>query len=100
MCTHLHRTAKGARIVWHPLTYGETMETVELIKAYKGCPFFAVMRGDDFLGEEMSKCPVVLQMYPEQSVKQARGPYMWQTIYSSLNQHLQGKCFFLRTVGR
>ena len=73
-----HRTVKGTRNVWHPLTYSEVSE---LIKAYEGCPFFAPMREDEFLGEEMSQCPVVLQMYP----KQALGPYMWHTLYSSLN---------------
>jgi len=29
---------------------------------------------------------------PKQTVRQALGPYMWHTIYSSLHQ--QGKCFF------
>ena len=86
-----HRTVKSARIVWHPLT---DCEIAELIKAYKGCPFFAMMREDEFLGEEMSECQVVLQGYPKQSVKKGLGPYMWHTIYSSLNQHVQGKCFF------
>ena len=93
-----HRTVKGARIVWHPLT---DSEIAELVKAYKGCPFFAVMREDEFLGEEMGECPVVLQMYPKQSMKQALGPYMWHSIYSSLNQHVQGKCFFsVQLAGR
>ena len=61
-----HRTVKGAKIVWHPLT---DSEIAELVKDYKGCPFFAVMPEDEFLGEEMSECPMVLQMYPKQSVK-------------------------------
>ena len=76
-------------------------EITELVKAYKGCLFFAVMREDKFLGEEMGECPVVLKIYPKQSVKQALGPYMWHTIYSSLHQHLHGKCFFsVQLAGR
>ena len=49
----------------------------------------------------MSECPLVLQMYPKQTVKQALGPYMWHTTYSSLHHHLQGKCYFsFQLVGR
>ena len=49
--------ARGARIIWHQLS---EKDKGHLLKSYKSCPYFSIMREEEFLGEEMHECPLVL----------------------------------------
>ena len=79
---------KGARIVWHFVTQNEI---TELVKAYKGCLFFALMREDEFFGEGMGECPVVPQMYPKQCKTSTRSIYMAHHIKCLFSVQLAGR---------
>ena len=85
-----HRNIRGARVIWHQL---QPDDMKGMLTAYKNCPFFGIMREDEFLGDEMESCPLVLQLFPKANVRQAVSPYMWHMIHSSLSQHLPDDTF-------
>ena len=57
-----------------------------MLKAYKNCPFFAMRREEEFLGDDMQACELVLQFFAKAYVRHAVGPFMWHAIHSSLHQ--------------
>ena len=66
-----HRNTKGARVIWHQL---QADDISGMLSAYMNCPFFGIMREDEFAGEEMEDCPLVLQLYPKMNVHQSAPP--------------------------
>ena len=82
-----HREIQGARIIWHQLS---SKDRSDMLKAYKSCPYFAIMREEEFLQEDMHACESAcqLQLYPKASVRRAVGPFMWHAVHYSLQQHL------------
>ena len=86
-----HREIRGARIIWHRLS---SKDRLDMLKAYKNCPHFAIMREEEFLGEDIESCDFVLQFCPKASVRQAACPYMWHAVHASLQEHLRADTFF------
>ena len=80
-----HRDIRGARIIWHQLSKEDGSD---MLKAYKNCPHCAIMREDEFLGDNVQYCELVLRFHKKASVRQAACPYMWHAVHASLQQHL------------
>ena len=77
------KTARNCRLIWHAFP---PKEVDQVLKAYKGCPYFAVMTENEYDGTAFDECPMVIQRYPKTSDKEAISPFLWYQVYSALIQ--------------
>ena len=92
------KIVKGRKVIWHVFPPNE----IEMVlQAYKGCPYFALMFEAEFEGTIFEECPLVMQLYPKTSQKDAVAPFLWHQIHSSLCQSdLDSAAFALQLTGR
>ena len=92
------KSVRGCRLIWHSLS---PKEVSQVLKAYKGCPYFALMSEQEYDGTAFEACPIVIQLYPKSSHKEAISPFLWYHIYSAPVQcETPPDSFFLQLSGR
>ena len=92
------KCVRGCRLIWHSLP---PKEISQVLKAYKGCPYFALMSEQEYDGSAFEACPIVIQLYPKTSHKEAISPFLWYHIYNALVQcETPQDSFFLQIFGR
>ena len=62
------------QIIWHVFPRADI---AQVLKAYKGCPYFALMTEAQFKGMVFEECPLVMHLYPKPSHKDAVAPFLW-----------------------
>ena len=76
-------------------------EIAMVLQAYKGCPYFALMSGAEFEGTIFEESPLVMELYPKTSQKDAVAPFLLHQIHSFLCQSdLDSAAFALQLTGR
>ena len=91
------KSVRGCRLIWHSLP---PKEVSQVLKAHKGCPYFALMLEREYDGKVFEACLIVIQRYPKSSHKEAISPFLWYHIYSaSVQCETPPDSFFLQLLG-
>ena len=67
-----NKLVTGCGLIWHSFP---PKEISQVLKAYKGYPYFALMSEEEYDGSAFEDCPIVIQLYPKTSHKQAISPF-------------------------